>query len=70
MSLVSGNEGPLTTGIVDTFSFVNTDANWLFRALALFILSVTVVPPTNSDETPVLFLRHPLIKDQTFLLLE
>ena len=69
MSFMSGNEGPLTIGIVDTFSLVNTDANWLFRTLVLFISSVTVIPPTDSDETPVSSLRRPLIQDQNYFLL-
>ena len=50
MSSMSGNEELLKS---DTFSLVNTDVNWLFRALALSISSVRLVPPTDSGGTPV-----------------
>ena len=56
-------------GVAEPFFLVNTEANLLFKALALSRLSVAVVSLTDNDETPTLSLRHSLMKDQSFLLL-
>ena len=56
-------------GVAEPFFLVNTEGNWLFKALALSRLSVAVVSLTDNDETPTLSLRHSLMKDQSFLLL-